>query len=477
VAILQTPATAKTPKLPALTVAREFLFKGLSVDGQVIRGVEGADIYGWRIGRRRAFAIRHPDHVDHVLHEGADRYRKSIEYELLRAVLGLNLFTDEGESWRRHRMLLNPVMAKRHVKGMCGLMIEPIDGFVSELDDGRDEIEVEMAGAMTALTLDVVGAALFGHRFGELAKRMKKVVTGGLRAGERATRLLMVFAPPRLLVRVISRATHHAPRWLLPRSLKRVQWVMHSVDDAVWSLIDERRSNPTDSGDLLNLLLGAEDEHGRLPLRRVRDEVTTFMLAGHETTANALAWMWYLLAQNPEARERMLDEVDRVLGARTPSVEDLPDLVWTTACFQEAMRLYPPAWSIPRTAIAEDSIGGHRIPRGATVIIPVYSLHHDERFWPDPERFDPTRFLPENAKGRHRSAYLPFGGGKRVCIGTSFALMETALITAMMSQRFTFDLVPDHPVEREATLTLRPRYGIKMIARRRETAAAPGVAA
>jgi len=163
----------------------------------------------------------------------------------------------------------------------------------------------------------------------------------------------------------------------------------------------------------------------------------------------------------------MLEEVDRVLEGRRPTVDDLPELVWTSACFQEAMRMFPPAWSIPRTAIREDFIDGHRIPRGATVIIPVYAIHHDERFWPEPELFDPSRFLPENTKGRHRSAYLPFGGGKRVCIGTSFALMETALITAMMSQRFVYDLVPGHPVEGEATLTLRPRYGIRMLARRR----------
>jgi cytochrome P450 len=191
------------------------------------------------------------------------------------------------------------------------------------------------------------------------------------------------------------------------------------------------------------------------------------MLAGHETTANALAWMWYLLAKNPGARERMLAEVDEVVGGRTPTVEDVGRLPWTTACFQEAMRFYPPAWSIPRTAVADDVIDGHRIPKGSTVIIPVHTIHHDERFWPDPETYDPSRFLRDNVGARHRSAYLPFGGGRRVCIGTSFALIEAALVTAMLSQRFVFDLVPGHPVEPEATLTLRPRHGVKMIARRR----------
>jgi cytochrome P450 len=199
----------------------------------------------------------------------------------------------------------------------------------------------------------------------------------------------------------------------------------------------------------------------------VRDEATTFMLAGHETTANAMTWMWYLLALNPQARDRMLEEVDTVLGDRRPTAADVPSLPWTTACVQEAMRVFPPAWSIPRTAVRDDVIDDHRIPRGATVIIPVHAIHHDARWWPDPEVFDPTRFLPEHARGRHRSAYLPFGGGRRVCIGTSFALMETTLIAAMLSRRFVFDVVPGHPVEPEATLTLRPRHGIRMIAHRR----------
>ena len=236
----------------------------------------------------------------------------------------------------------------------------------------------------------------------------------------------------------------------------------------VWQVIHERQANPGRDDDLLGLLLSVRDEQGeKLPLRRVRDEATTFMLAGHETTANALAWMWYLLAREPEARRRLLAEVDSVLGARRPSAEDLPALAWTSACVQEAMRMYPPAWLIPRTAIEDDEIDGHRIPRGSSVLIPIYAIHHDQRWWPQPERFDPQRFLPGQEAKRHRSAYLPFGGGRRVCIGSSFALMEAALVTAIMSQRFTYELEPGHPVEPEATLTLRPRYGLHMFAVRR----------
>ena len=462
-----TRATArrKTPTLPPIPVAWDMLTRGLHVDGPIVRGMEGIDIAAVRVGRRKVYILKHPDYVDHVLHDAADKYHKSIEYELLRSVLGLNLFTDEDESWRRHRMMLNPVMAKRHVRSMVDLMIEPIDEFMTRLDDGSDRIEIEMSGEMVGLTMDVVGAALFGHQFGEVGRKMKNVVTAGLRGAEVATRLLMVVGPPVWAIRTAAKTIERAP--YLPPPLSQLQWVMKTVDTAVWDVIHDRREHPTDTDDLLNLLLHASDEEGTLPLKRVRDEVTTFMLAGHETTANALSWMWYLLALNPDARDKMLEEIDTVLCGRTPTVDDIASLPWTTACFQEAMRIYPPAWVIPRTAVAEDVIDGHRIRKGASVIVPIHTIHHDERFWPDPEVFDPTRFLAENVKGRHRSAFLPFGGGRRICIGTSFALMETTLITAMMSQRFVYDLVPGHPVEPEATLTLRPRHGVKMIARRR----------
>jgi cytochrome P450 len=244
---------------------------------------------------------------------------------------------------------------------------------------------------------------------------------------------------------------------------------MRTIDKMVWDVVHERQAHPSDVEDLLGLLLSVRDEHGRpLPLRRVRDEAATFMLAGHETTANAMSWMWYLLALNPDARERMLAEVDSVLGSRRrPELADIKRLEWTTACVQEAMRVFPPAWVVPRRCVEDDVIDGHRIPRGSTVLIPINTLHHDQRFWSDPEVFDPRRFLPEAARSHHRCAYLPFGGGRRICIGYQFALMEMTLITAMMSREFVYDLKPGHPVSPEATLTLRPRHGLKMIARRR----------
>jgi len=363
--------------------------------------------------------------------------------------------------------MLNPVLAKRHVQGLFDLMLAPVNSFMDELDDGTDRIDVNMTREMTRLTLDVVGSALFGRAMGDLARKLRPTVTGGLRAAEFAARLILVANPPWWLARASVSFIHHAP--LLPPPLNRPQQIMRTIDEMVWEVIHDRQAHPKQADDLLGLLLSVTDEHGaRLPLKRVRDEATTFMLAGHETTANALSWMWYLLALNPTARDRLLEEVDSVLEGRPPTVADLARLPWTTACFQEAMRMFPPAWIIPRTAIADDVIDGHRIPRRSSVLIPIHALHHDPRWWPEPEVFDPTRFEPENIRTHHRSAYLPFGGGRRICIGSSFALMEAALITSIMSQRFVYDLLPGHPVEPEATLTLRPRYGLKMIARRRQ---------
>jgi cytochrome P450 len=207
-----------------------------------------------------------------------------------------------------------------------------------------------------------------------------------------------------------------------------------------------------------------------MPRRQVRDELVTLMLAGHETTANGLAWLWYLLDRHPDARERLVAEVDAVATGDRVEVADADRLVWTRACFQEAMRLFPPAWILEREAAVDDEIGGYHIPRGTTVIIPVFNVHRDPRWWPDPEAFDPERFL---GAAPPRGTYLPFGAGKRVCIGASFALLEATLIVAAVVRRFTLELAAGADVAPEATVTLRPRHGLPMLVRRREQPA-PG---
>ncbi len=460
-------ATERTPRVSGVQVAQQTLRHGLGTDGLLIRGVEDSDITRFTFNRRTAYVLEHPDYADHVLHGAVDRYHKSIEYELLRTVVGVSLFTDEDESWRRHRMILDPVLAKRHLTSVFELMLAPIERFVDRLEHGSsDRVELDMTAGMTELTLDVVGSALFGHGMADLARRIGPDVTDGLRAAERATRLLLLANPPVWLVRLLAGIVDRAP--MLPPPIGRLHRIMRAVDEMVWDVVRDRQAHPSDVEDVLGLLLSVRDESGRdaaaapgarrggdVHARGPRDD-------GERAVVD-------VVPAGPEPRRARADAGRGRCGpGRPPSLfRRRRRLPWTAACVQEAMRVYSPAWVVPRLCVEDDVIDGHRIRRGSTVLISINSLHHDERFWPDPEAFDPTRFLPENIKSHHRSAYLPFGGGRRVCIGKTFAMIEATLVTALMSRSFVYDLKPGHPVVPEATLTLRPRHGLKMIARRR----------
>ncbi|OSC40839.1 cytochrome P450 [Mycobacterium decipiens] len=447
-------------RLSTWTMTREALTVGFDAGDNFLGRLRGSDITRFRCAGRRFISISHPDYVDHVLHEARLKYVKSDEYGPIRAAAGLNLLTDEGDSWASHRGALNPTFARRHLNGLVDLMIDPIADVTAALPSGS--MQFDMHQTMVEATLRVVANALFSQDFGPLVGSMNDLATRGLRRAEKLERLGLWGLMPQPIYDALVRCIYSGVR--LPPPLREMQEITLALDRAVNSVIDRRLSQPTDSADLLNVLLNADG--GTWPRQRVRDEALTFMLAGHETTANAMSWFWYLMALHPEARDRMLTEVDDLLGARRPIADDLGNLPWTTACLQESQRHFSSVWIIARRAVDDDVIGGHHIRRGTTVIIPIHHIHNDPRWWPDPERFDPSRFL-RSARDRPRSAYLPFGGGRRICIGQSFALMEMVLIAAIMSQRFTFDLAPDRPVELEATLTLRPKHGIHLIGTRR----------
>jgi cytochrome P450 len=461
-AILTAERPPRTParRLSSWTMTREALTIGFDAGNRFLGRARGSDIVRFRCAGRRFVSISHPDYVDHVLHEARLKYVKSNEYEPIRATVGINLLTDEGDSWAAHRGLLNPTFARRHLNGIVDLMIEPITDVTDALEAGA---RFDIHETMVEATLRVVANSLFSQDFGPLVQSMNDMATRGLRHAERLQRLGLWGLMPR--------PVYDTLHWLafsgvhLPPPLRDMQDITLTLDSAVNAVIDHRLVHPTDSADLLNVLLRADG--GRWPRQRIRDEALTFMLAGHETTANAMSWFWYLMALHTEARDRMLAEIDDVLGTRRAGADDLGRLPWTTACLQESQRYFSAVWTIGRRAIEDDVIGGHHIRRGTTVLIPIHHSHHDPRWWPDPETFDPGRFYPSD-RSRPRSAYLPFGGGRRVCIGQSFALMEMVLIAAIMSQRFTFDLAPGEPVELEATLTLRPKNGVHVIGKRRE---------
>jgi cytochrome P450 len=453
---------APAARFSTLTMSREAITIGFDASEGFLGRTRGHDIARFRCAGRRFVSIAHPDYVDHVMHRARLKYVKSNDYEPIRAAAGTNLLTDEGDSWAAHRTTLNPTFARRHLNEIVDLMIDPIERVTAGLPA---EQEFDIHATMVEATLRVVANALFSQDFGPLVHSMKDLTTRGLRRTERLGRIGLLGLMPRPVYDTLTWCTFSGVP--LPPPLREGQKVALALDAAVNAVLDERIAHPTGSVDLLNVLFNADN--ATWPRKRIRDEALTFMLAGHETTANAMSWFWYLMSQHPEARDRLLAEVDGVLGGRRPTAADLMRLPWATACLQESQRYYSAVWLIAREAIEDDVIDGHHIRPGTTVLIPIHHIHHDERWWPDPEVFDPTRFLGVAGKGRPRSAYLPFGGGRRVCIGQSFALMEMVLMAAIMSQQFTFDVLAEYPVELEATLTLRPKHGVHVIARRRET--------
>ncbi|GAA2585386.1 cytochrome P450 [Actinomadura fulvescens] len=458
----------RTPGPPARQLARRIvrqrqdplrLFSGLvATYGDVVR---------YRLAGHDFYILRRPEHVEHIFVSNQGKYAKSFQYRLLAIGLGEGLLTSGGERWARQRRLIQPMFAKRHLDVFAGPMTaaatDALAGWKNVPDGGR----LDVAAAMNKMTLDVVGRALFGADLTEAAVRIGPALTVVLRGAIQAARLV-VLAPG-----VLSYGTPLMER-MPGRWFKRLRDSLGELDAVVAELIDVRHGAAEPGDDLLGLLLTARDpETGRGMSRcQIRDELMTFLLAGHETTANALNWTWYLLSLHVEARRRLLAEVTEVPDGRIPTAGDVERLVWTNAVVSEAMRLYPPAWILQRQATEDDEIDGHHVPAGSLVTVPPYLVHRHPDVWPNPEGFDPERFMPGADEGRHRLAYIPFGAGRRICVGAGFARLEAVLLTAMIAQRCTFDLLPGARIRPEATVTLRPRDGLPMTLHWREP---PGI--
>jgi cytochrome P450 len=410
------------------------------------------------VGGHLVFILSNPDDVAHVLVGNQSNYAKAPTYRPLKELLGNGLLTNEGESWARQRRLVQPMFARRQVLGFAPAMSGAATRMLDEWATLPDGTVLDAAERMSGLTLDVVGRTLFGADLTGEADGMGPALTTVL-----ATYMKVVRNPLFWLV-------PNYEKWRTPnrRRSERAEAHLRAV---VERIIVDRRADPTTdrAADLLDMLLAARDEASGAAMseQQVRDELMTFLLAGHETTANALAWTLYLLSTHPQARDRLETEVDEVLAGRTPAAEDADKLEWTAAVLSESMRLYPPAWIIERQPLADDTIGGTRIPAGSIVITSPYLVHRNPAHWPNPEGFDPARFLPEAAAGRHRYAFLPFGGGRRQCVGGGFATLEATLLLAAITQRFRLDLVPGARPTPKPTVTLRPGGGIAMTLHRR----------
>lgn len=415
---------------------------------------EFGDVIRFRGGPWTWYLLAHPDDVRHVLQHNHPNYRKGRFYDLLRPTLGEGLLTSEGSFWLRQRRLAQPAFHRQRLAAFGAIMTDATAALLKRWRPYAASGEpFNIAREMMRLTLEIVGRTLFSTD-----------VTGEADAVGRA------------LTVVIKHVNDLETRFFpLPANFptpanRRYRRAQRTLDEVVRHVIEERRRAGTDHGDLLSMLLLAQDEETGATMsdRHLRDEVMTIFLAGHETTANTLSWTVYLLSKHPDVERRLHAELVEVLGGRTPTVEDLPRLRYTGMVIEEALRLYPPVWGFGRQAITDDEIGDYYLPANSLVILSPYVTHRHPDFWENPEDFDPERFTPERAAGRPRFACFPFSAGPRQCIGNAFAMMEAQLILAMVAQTYRLDLVPGHPIEPEPTVTLRPRYGVMMTLREQE---------
>jgi cytochrome P450 len=405
-----------------------------------------------RFASQVIYLMTSPDAARHVLQENHFNYSKDVPtFAFLRRVLGNGLFTSDGKFWLRQRRLAQPAFHRHRVAAFADTMSDEAttvaERWQALAGSGRP---IDVAPEMMRLTLNVVTRALFTAERAEDVSAIAESITTLVE--DITVRFNHPFYPP--------------PGLPTPRN-RRFRHALRTLDRVVYGIIAERRRQRADTGDLLGLLLEARDEESGEGMtdKQLRDEVATFYLAGHETTAVALTWVWYLLSTHPDVASRLHAELDDVLNGRVPSLGDLPSLPYTLMVIEEAMRLYPPVWITSRKAIADDVIGGYRVPANAIVAVSPYAVHHSRQLWDDPDRFDPERFASERVKDRPPFAYFPFGGGPRQCIGMGFALMEAQLILATLAQRFVLDLVPGTKVVPLALATLRPAHGLPMTIR------------
>ncbi|NJM75703.1 MAG: cytochrome P450 [Acaryochloridaceae cyanobacterium RU_4_10] len=401
------------------------------------------------------FFAAHPDHAEHILSIHPDRYRKPDFFlKPMGLVQGQGLFSSEGEQWRKHRRLMQPAFHQKQLVDLHAVMLNCVQSLLAEWAEKPDGTAIDIAAEMTRLTLKIVSLALFSVDISDESNRLGQ-----------ALRTALEYVYYRLTTPLA------LPIWIpTPQNLNFRQ-AKQNLDRIVLEIIQSRRQDPTPRCDLLSMLLAAQDEETveGMSDRQLLDEVITLINAGHETTATALAWTWYLLGTHPNVMANLVDEVQTVLNGNDPTFEKLPQLQYTRRVLDESLRLCPPGLGLaPRAALEDDEIQGYFIPKGSIFNIAFYFISRHPDFWNNPEQFDPDRFLPEQVAQRPKFAYLPFGAGQHVCIGRNFALMEFTMILAAIAQRFHIELVPNQSIEIDPRFTLRPKYGIKVIVRKRQ---------
>jgi cytochrome P450 len=412
------------------------LFRRLSAAG---------DVTQIRLGRERLVLLSHPDDIKQLLVTDQRSFVKGRALDRVKTLLGKGLLTNEGESHLRQRRLVQPAFHRERIAGYGAVMAEYAERLAARWQPGQ---MLDVHDEMMCLTRDIAGKTLFDLDVGEDPGGVHEAISLSLKlyrftvlpGGELLERLPIPF-------------------------VRRVQAARARLNGWLNETIRQRRMDGVDRGDLLSMLLQAQDEQGHtggMSDSQVRDEVMTLFVAGHETTAVAMSWTWYLLSQHPAVEARLHAELEAVLGGRRPTSDDAIQLTYTRQVYAEAMRLYPPAWILERRAVRDVPMRQHLIPAGALVFASQYGVHRDPRWYPDPERFDPTRWRPEAVVDRPKFSYFPFGAGTRVCVGEQFAWMEGVLLLATIAQRWRLLHDPAHEVALEPLVTLRPKFGMRM---------------
>ncbi len=412
-----------------------------------------AQVYGdisfFRLGPRQVYLLSHPDYIKDVLVTNSRNFHKSRALQRSKIVLGEGLLTSEGETHLRERRIIQPVFHHKRIKAYADVMAD----FASSIGEnwGNGEV-VDIHREMMRLTLAIVVKTLFGA----------EIRSGAEDIGKSLTTIVNQF--PRMLFPL----SEYLDKIPLPGTRKFFK-ALETLDKTVYQLIEEGRRSKEDRDDLLSMLLSAQDEEGGggLTDEQVRDEAMTLFLAGQESTANSLVWVWYLISQHPEVEKKLHDELDSVLGERLPGVDDLKKLVFTRMIFSESLRLYPPAWTVVRRAVEDYELDGYVVPGGADIYMSQYVVHHDPRFFPEPFVFDPERWNQDQASSLPQFAYFPFGGGPRRCIGEPFAWMEGMMLIAAIASKWRMHLVPGQTIAPKPLITIRPKNGMRMIMEKR----------
>jgi cytochrome P450 len=412
------------------------------------------NIFSLAVPFNKVVIASNPEYARYVLQDNSKNYRKSLAYDLLKALLGLGLLTSEGDFWKKQRKLAQPAFHKRKLDEWTEMMVERAEHTAGKINNYAESGEAfDMLPMMTALTLDIISKAIFSTGVEDKAKM----------GGDQIT-LLNEYTIQKL--HTPFRLPDHFPT---PFNIRQRN-ALARLDNIVYEIIDNRRAGGVSKDDLLSMLIDARDEDTGEGMsdRQLRDEVMTIFIAGNETSSNALTWTLYLLSQNPQQEQKMIDEIDAKFDSGVElNFHTVGEFHYVRQVIEESMRIYPPVWTIGRRNLEDDELGGYKIEKNTNVLIPIIYLHHSERFWEEPEKFKPERFAPDVRNNIDRFVYFPFGGGPRTCIGNNFAMLEMEIIIITLYRRFKFRVKEGFVVEPEPLVTLRPKYGMMMRAEKR----------